>query len=295
MIKIIDKNDVLTIRCPTSEFIFGMTYCEYKIPFYIEGKEPPKHKESEIRKAVGSIHHAKEEKKEKYSGRVKPITSEELRQALPDKQNNIEFIRERIFSRLYYPTKIDDKNIQLILTGRPDKILRQDECLIVEEDKFPTNPFIYIGKMNPFNSQKLQVLVYLNSQFSIMRKPVHLRDYKVLNGKYGDPIDPGQSTIDTCFNIETVVDNYNPENWFDIACQKKKWIINIRRTENNENNIVKKFEGLQSDEDKTYLDDKLLRFTGIILDKREKIHHNNFKKCIPCEYATVCKFSLKTG
>lgn len=62
-----------------------------------------------------------------------------------------------------------------------------------------------------------------------------------------------------------------------------------------DNKIIKTFDGMQNDDGKTYLDNNLSRFISIILGKADKNHHGNFKKCIPCEYASICQFSLKPG
>lgn len=62
MIRIIDNDDALSIECSVSEFIFGMGYCEHKIPFYVGGIKPPKHVESERRKVEGKLGHDKEER-----------------------------------------------------------------------------------------------------------------------------------------------------------------------------------------------------------------------------------------
>lgn len=294
MITVKNNDDKLSIKCSASIFSYCMTYCEHKIPFYLEGIKPPKHEESETRKAVGSIFHAKEEKKDKE--KVKPLTKEELCQALPDRQTNVEFTREHIFSKLIYSMSKDNKNIQLIITGRPDKLLRKDEFLIVEEDKFPKNPFIYIDRKNPFDSHILQSLIYLNSKFSITSN-----NFKTVEKNEKNTIKTSQSTIMMYYDmVDSSHDNqnigHNIDNWFDIPHQKKKWVINIRNFESTdkESNIIKTFEGTQEENDEIYLHEKISRFASIVLGKVERYHHGNFKKCIPCEYSGMCKFSLKT-
>lgn len=294
MITIKENKDRLLIKCAVSTFSFCMTYCEHKIPFYKEGIIPPRHEESETRKAVGSIFHTKEEKKD--IEKIKPVTKDELSIILPDKRNNVEFVREHIFSKLIYSTIKNNKNIQLILTGRPDKLLRKDEFLIVEEDKFPRNPFIYIDKKNPFDSYILQSLIYLNSKFSIIHSSAkkdierYMNDNKTI-------IDTSQGTINMFFDMVNENNSFqNVDDWFDIPHQKKKWIINIRNSESGDtdNNIVKKFEGIQNDDDEIFLHEKISRFISLVSNNEQRYHHGNFKKCIPCEYADICKFSLKT-
>ncbi len=305
MITVKENENLLLIKCSVSEFSFCMTYCEHKIPFYLGDIRPPVHVESEIRKSIGSIFHAKEEKKDKE--KVKPITKEELSVALPDKQKSIEFTREHVFSKLSYSMSKDNKDIQLMLTGRPDKLLRKDEFLIVEEDKFPRNPFIYVNRKSPFDSHILQSLIYLNSKFSIARHLAKKEIDKYIN--QNKSVNTSQGTINMFFdmvkedcsyqNVDrkySALADYCLNDWFDIPHLKKKWIVNIRNSESGdtENNIVKTFEGIQNDNDEIFLQDKMSRFVYLVLDDEQRYHHGNFKKCIPCEYADICKFSLKT-
>lgn len=293
MITVKEKENRLLIKCSVSEFSFCMTYCEHKIPFYLGDIKPPTHVESEIRKAVGAIFHAKEEKKDKE--KVKPITKEELSVALPDKQKSIEFTREHIFSKLSYSISKDNKDIQLILTGRPDKLLRKDEFLIVEEDKFPKNPFTYVNRKSPFDSHILQSLIYLNSKFSITSSFPKKEIDMYIN--QNDTINSSQRTINMFFEIVKEDSSYQDvSDWFDIPHLKKKWVVNIRNSEsgNTEDNIVKTFEGIQNENDEIFLQEKMSRFVSLVLDNEQRYHHGNFKKCIPCEYADICKFSLKT-
>lgn len=293
MITVKENENRLLIKCSVSEFSFCMTYCEHKIPFYLGDIKPPVHVESEIRKSIGSIFHAKEEKKDKE--KVKPITKEELSIALPDKQKSIEFTREHVFSKLSYSMSKYNKDMQLILTGRPDKLLRKDEFLIVEEDKFPKNPFIYINRKNPFDSHILQSLIYLNSKFSIKSSSPKKEIGRYINRN--NTVDTSQGTINMFFDMVKEDSSYqNVNDWFDIPHLKKKWVVNIRNSESGytENNIVKTFEGIQNENDEIFLQEKMSRFVSLVLDNEQRYHHGNFKKCIPCEYADICKFSLKT-
>lgn len=320
MITFKENGDKILIKCATSTFSFCMTYCEHKIPFYLEGIKPPRHEESDIRKSIGAIFHAKEEKKDKE--KVIPLTKRELDSVLPDRQYNIEFAREHIFSKLSYSINKDNKDILLILTGRPDKLLRKDEFLVIEEDKFPKNPFIYTNIKNPFDNHILQSLVYLNSKFSIVsNSPKKEMDQHINRHNIDDDVgnnqsdkDTYQKTINMFFDMTEKDEKdekdkkyekdkwykegdfryQNVDDWFDVPHQKKKWIINIRDSESDiENNIVKTFEGIQNDNDSIYLQKKMTRFIKIILGGEQKHHHDNFKKCIPCEYADICRFSLK--
>ena len=55
---------------------------------------------------------------------------------------------------------------------------------------------------------------------------------------------------------------------------------------------LQSFEGVQTDQDKRYLEVSLYRFIGLVLGQKEKAHHNSSRKCKPCEYASICRFSL---
>jgi hypothetical protein len=268
MIKIEDLDDIFLIKSSVTDFVFCMTYCEHKIPFYIGGVKPSK--ESIERMAEGKAGHSNEEKIEEEKiekGEIRLVENIELPWVLFDISYDLEFSREDIFTKLSHTIQVDEKKTKLVLTGRADKILRKDGYLIVQEDKFPKNAISYIDKDKPFDSQFLQALIYLNSKF--VRKNSNAEghtDYKKI--------------------IKNAI-------WFEIPHKDKKWIINIRYMQNNENTLIRTFEGNQNETDKIYLDNNLERFISIILGKSEKNHHGNFRKCIPCEYASICSFSLK--
>ena len=273
MIRIIDHDDTLSIACSVSEFIFGMGYCEYKIPFYVGGIKPPRHIESEIRKADGRIGHGMEEKIEAEKiekGEIEMLTKEEIFTRLPDIDANIAFAREDIITKLFFKTKIDERDIDLVLTGRADKVSRENGYLVVYEDKFPRNPVDYVKKSAPFGSQILQALVYLNSKFKKKDTTITLED------------------MWECKDIRKLADVNKS---FEIPHRYKKWVVNIR-DKYADNNIVKTFDGIQTEQDKTYLEGNLYRFIGLVLGQKEKVHHNSIRKCSPCEYAPICKFSL---
>lgn len=274
MIRITDHGDSLSIACSVSEFVFSMSYCEYKIPFYIRGIKPPKHIESEIRKTEGKTGHEKEEKIEMEmieKGEIKLLTKEEMFSLLPDVNEDMVFTREDIVTKLLYKVKMDEKNIDLILTGRADKVSRENKCLVVNEDKFPKNPLDYVKRSSPFSGQMLQALVYLNSEFKKKDSIITLEDFW------------------SCQNIKNLMKVNKP---FEIPHEQKKWVINIRDKNTEEDNIIKTFEGFQTDQDKIYLDGNLYRFICLILGKKEKIHHDSIRKCNPCEYASICNHSL---
>lgn len=274
MIRIFNEEDILAIKAPVSDFIFCMGYCEHKIPFYIKGVKVPEHIESEKRKNEGKVAHEKEEKIEIQKiekGLIKQTTKEEMFTLLPNIEKNIEFTREDVTTKLYYKAKVDDKDVKLSLSGRADKILRVDGNLIIQEDKFPLSPNDYVNRDSPFNSQVLQALIYLNSQFKKKDNEITMEDLWLSN------------------DTKKLSEVKKP---FEIPHQQKMWIINIR-SRDDDNNVVKSYQGIQTEQDKINLEKNLYRFICLILGKKEKLHHNNPKKCRPCEYSSQCKFSLK--
>ncbi len=277
MIKITGYENEILMTCPVSEFIFGMGYCEYKIPFYVKGIRPPRNVEAEMRKSAGRSSHKKEEKIEIEKiekGEIIPVTREQMFTKLSDLDFDLEFTREDIITKLNFRTTVDNVNIDLTLSGRADKISRENGYLIVYEDKFPKNPLDYVKRNAPFSNQILQALVYLNSRFK-------KKDLDV--------------TIEDMFTYQDVKKIVGISNSFEIPHKNKKWVINIRdKNANIENNIVKTFFGEQTERDKIYLDDILYRFVNVTLGYKKKVHHDNARKCNPCEYASVCRNRVVT-
>jgi hypothetical protein len=139
----------------------------------------------------------------------------------------------------------DNEKLSLLLYGRADKVMRSKGTLIVEDSKYPASKDKYLDKYQPFNDQKLQTLLYLNSIYS----------------------ESGSLKEKDCF---------------DISCEKKAWIINIKDKATLES--IKIFQGFQTTEAEQFLNANLSRFALIALGKVEPIHHNNSKKCHSCRF-----------
>jgi hypothetical protein len=77
--------------------------------------------------------------------------------------------------------------------------------------------------------------------------------------------------------------------YFDISCEKKTWIINIKDKATLES--IKIFQGFQTTEAEDFLNEKIRRFALIALGKVEPEHHNNLRKCQSCRFNT-CQYSL---
>ena len=123
--------------------------------------------------------------------------------------------------------------------------MRSKGTLIVEDSKYPASKDKYLDKYEPFDDQKLQTLLYLNSNYS----------------------ESGSLEQQDCF---------------DICCEKKAWIINIKDKSTLES--IKIFQGFQTKEAEDFLNDKVTRFALLSLGKLEPEHHNNVKKCQSCRF-----------
>ena len=159
---------------------------------------------------------------------------------MKDLTKDIEFAREGLFTRFQRELSFGNEKLSLLLYGRADKIMRNKGTLIVEDSKYPASKGKYLGKYEPFDDQKLQTLLYLNSSYS----------------------ENGSLDQNDCF---------------DISCEKKAWIINVKDKATLES--IKIFQGFQTIEAEHFLHAKISRFALIALGKLAPEHHNNAKKC----------------
>ena len=227
-----------------SDFCASMGYCEVSIGHSLKGIKPA---ETQIVKD-GTKSHEKEEIYEKEHFTFKPVTPEEL----TDFTKDIEFAREGLYTRFQRKLTLGDETPTLLLFGRADKVMRSNGTLIVEDTKFPANSGKYQDAFQPYNTQKLQTLLYLNSRFS---------------EKFP----------------------FNPKDCFDIGCQSRAWIINIKDKITCES--IKVFKGLQTKEAEDFLNFNVDRFALLVLGKLAVEHHNNVKKCNGCSFKD-CEFKL---
>jgi hypothetical protein len=245
MIKISRDNDVTLISAAVTDFADSLGYCEYKIPLSIQGVKP---KPSQALIQGTKAHHA-EEKYEQEHVELEPVSVEQI----DDKEEDIEFARENIYSTLIMPFEFSSENVLLSLSGRIDKILRTDETLIVQDDKFAGRPQTYDNKTQPYPSQLLQVLTYLNSSFSAKR-------------------------------------SRNPEDFFEMPHTQKKWQIRICDRKTRE--PYKIFSELQDSFTLHYLRTSLEKFATISLGINSPEHHNSIPKCNACNLKTLCEYKL---
>ncbi len=246
MIKIKQAHDGSPlITASVSEFCATMGYCEINVKFFLEGIKPPE------RQVVidGTKSHEKEEVFEKEHFKFEPVTEEGLK----DLTKDIEFVREGLYTRFQRDLSFEDHKLSLLLFGRADKVMRSKGTLIVEDSKFPANIQKYQDSFEPYDTQKLQTLLYLNSRFS-----------------------------------ETFP--FSPKVCFDIDCEKRAWIINIK--DKATLGRIKIFQGFQTKEAEDFLNTKINRFALLSLGKFEPEHHNNMKKCQSCSFNDNCENKL---
>ena len=232
------------IMSSVSDFCGSMGYCELRIKHYLKGIKPP---QTQIT-IDGTKSHEKEEVYEKEHFTFEPVTEEGLK----DLTKDIEFAREGLFTRFQRELSFGNEKLSLLLYGRADKIMRNKGTLIVEDSKYPASKGKYLGKYEPFDDQKLQTLLYLNSSYS----------------------ESGSLDQNDCF---------------DISCEKRAWVINIKDKVTLES--LKIFRGFQTGEAEDFLNEKIRRFALLALGKLEPGHHNNVRKCQGCRFKD-CEYTL---
>ena len=130
--------------------------------------------------------------------------------------------------------------------------MRSNESLIVEDSKYPNNPWQYLKINSPYESQKMQALVYANSQFTEKK-------------------------------------SYKNDKWFEIPHKQKVWRIN---KDSDTGDSIKLFEGIQTKNDKEILDSRIERFGSIALNIVDPQHHGSTKKCFSCRFSGCCEYRI---
>ena len=245
MIKINREKDITFLNAAVTDFADALGYCEYKIPLSIQGIKPKPSKSL----ILGTKAHHAEEKYEQEHVELEPVLIEEIK----DEQKNIEFARENVYSTLTMPFEFRTENVLVSLSGRIDKIMRVDGTLLVQDDKFVGRPQTYDQKTQPYPSQLLQVLTYLNSVYSAKRSK-------------------------------------NPEDWFEMPHTEKKWQIRICDRKTRE--PYKLFSEYQDAFSLHYFHMSLEKFATIALGITEPEHHNSKPKCNACNLKSFCEFTI---
>ena len=246
MIKVTQESEFTLVSASVSEFADALGYCEYKIPLSISGVKP-KPSQALIQ---GTMAHSEKEKQEAEEVEFEPVTMDQLE----DKFQDVEFARETIFTTLNVPFSFEKQNVLVSLSGRTDKILRHEETLIVQDDKFSGAPQNYDSKPQPYPSHLLQVLVYLNSIYSTSKAR-------------------------------------NPEDLFEMPHTQKMWKIRIcdRKTRAP----YKTYSDYQDAFALQFLHNSLERFATVSLGIDEPAHHNSVNKCNACNLKSFCEFKIK--
>ena len=245
MIKINKEKELTFLNASVTDFADSLGYCEYKIPLSIKGVKP-KPSQALIQ---GTKAHSAEQKYEEEHVELEPVSVEQIE----DKEEDVEFARENIYSTLIMPFEFPTENVLLTLSGRIDKILRIDKTLVVQDDKFAGRPQVYDVKTQPYPSQLLQVLTYLNSTYSAKRSK-------------------------------------KPEDIFEMPHTQKQWQIRICDRKSRE--PYKVYSEIQDSFTLHYLHTSLERFAQIALDITEPAHHESKRKCDACNLKSVCEFKI---
>ncbi len=141
-----------------TDFTDVMGYCEFKIPFLIEGV-----KAKTAQMTLGSEHHEDLERIERETVTPVPLTREKLQ----DKESDISFMREDVNTVFVHDFDFEGVKSRLTLFGRADKVSRENAVLIVSDDKHTANPGRHDALAGPYNDQLLQVLAYLHSRYDL--------------------------------------------------------------------------------------------------------------------------------
>lgn len=151
-----DENGISRVKAFVTEFTDSMGYCEYKIPFFIEGISV---KTEEM--LVGAEHHEDAERVERETAVTVPLTKTKL----GDKKTDLNFMREDISTSFTHEFDFPNGKARLTLFGRADKVIRQKETLMIYDDKNTSSPSRHDTLTEPYNDQLLQVLTYLHSKY----------------------------------------------------------------------------------------------------------------------------------
>jgi len=245
LIKINKEKDITFLSAAVTDFADSLGYCEYKIPLSIKGIRP---RPTQALIQGTKAHHEKEQYESEHV-KLEHVTITEIE----DRKIDIEFARENIYSTLTIPFEFSNERVIVSLAGRIDKIMRVDGTLIVQDDKFAGRPQVYDEKTQPYPSQLLQVLTYLNSTYSAKRSK----------------------------KLEDI---------FEMPHTEKQWQIRICDRKTRE--PYKIFSEIQDAFSLHYLHTSLERFTKIALDIIEPSHHESKRKCDACNLKNVCKFRI---
>ena len=241
MIRVERNQEVTLLNAAVTDFAESLGYCQYKIPLSIKGLKPEPSQALE----QGFRAHYDEEIYEQEHVELKPVTIEQIN----DTQVDIEFARENIYSKFIQKIEFPSINVLVSLSGRVDKIMRQGQTLIVQDDKFVSKPEIYNNKHQPYVNHMLQVMTYLNSRYGTKN-------------------------------------HSNLEDWFELPHSEKMWKIRIcdRKTREPYKIFSEKVDSFSE----KFFYESLKTFAGIAVGITNPIHHNSKRKCDACGLRNFC-------
>jgi hypothetical protein len=151
-----DESGINHVKAFVTDFTDSMGYCEYKIPFFIQDtyvKTEPM--------IIGAEYHEEVERIERETAITVPLTEKKLK----DKKSDLSFLREDIQTQFVQEFDLPKGKAKLTLFGRADKIIRENETLLISDDKRTSRPERHSTRMQPYDDQLLQVLTYLHSKY----------------------------------------------------------------------------------------------------------------------------------
>lgn len=294
--------DLLSIRIPVRHFVDIIKHCGYKHNIHFNRQQLNRsyvnyiYKNGRLNKN-GNLHKIEKIKEmlydkdklfyiDKFSEPNKILESEDI---------NISFPRESVRTRfLYKILKINNdkynKDIELILVGLPDKILRYNQSLIIEEDK----PGDLRCNKHDFFPDILQSYIYLKSKFSVLHMPVSKKVGPFDTRSTYD--DSYQTSLDEMFDESILNPNDYDKNtniFFEIHHQKeilRVYIKDPRLPINIDNKVMEL--GIYCDNNiEEFLKKNIEIFLDIIIGAIDNDHYDDFGKCKLCR-RNICPINL---
>ena len=151
-----DETGISHVKAFVTDFTEAMGYCEFKIPFFINGVNEIKTEQMIIERQFYQA-----EKIDPETSIMLPLSKTKLR----DKKADLSLLRMNIHTQFTQEVRSSKGKSKLTLFGRADKIFRKNGTLIISDDRTTSNPNHHDSRMEPFNDQLLQVLTFLHSKF----------------------------------------------------------------------------------------------------------------------------------
>jgi hypothetical protein len=152
-----DATGISHVKALVTDFTEAMGYCEFKIPFFINGI-----KEIETEQMIfGTQFYGEAQKINAETSIMLPLSKTKLR----DKKADLSLMREDIQTQFTQEVRSSKGKSKLTLFGRADKIFRKNGTLIISDDRITSNPSHHESRIEPYNDHLLQILTYLHSKY----------------------------------------------------------------------------------------------------------------------------------